>query len=66
MNAYWLGVEVGVLKTVYYKLMGEGQLGPAQAIAQTIFEITEESDIKWDLFCLVPRGEGRASHPPGK
>ena len=61
MNVDWLGAEVGVLKAVYYKLMGEGQLGPAQAIAQTLFEITEESDVEWGLSCLVPGGGARPS-----
>ena len=66
MNTDWCGTEVTTLKAVYYKLMSEGQFGPAQAIVQTLFEITSESDIDWGLFWPVQGSGASASTVPCK
>jgi hypothetical protein len=65
MNMDWNGSEIDMLKAVYYKLMGEGQFGPAQAIVQTLFEITSESEVDWGLFWPAKDSWAGAAIRPG-
>jgi tetratricopeptide (TPR) repeat protein len=61
MNIEWNGSEITILKSVFYKLMSEGEFGPARVIAQTLFELTADNDVPWGLFWPVQGNRDRAA-----
>jgi len=67
MNIEWNGSEITILKAVFYNLMSEGEYGPARVIAQTLFELTSDSEEPWGLFYPVQGSrDGAAMSDGGK